>query len=206
MWSCGAFQRQEHLGHGTFGGGSSQDQLFFSRAGQSGRERGVPIPARGCGCPGRPISRPLGTSCSRDSRGSWRKDYARRGQSSASLCWSKAEIPEPRPSAPIELGRELRRLHALPIPSPLELPCVEPLARVADRIAGAVGLPDHDQQRLRDIAAEMDRGLAHARVDLSTGPVHGDGHVDNLVRGSDGRLRWVDLENAPSGSRNGILC
>lgn len=109
------------------------------------------------------------------------------------------EIPNPRPSTPGELGAALRRLHLLTPPDHLNLPRVEPMARVAERIAAAVAVTVAERAMLSDFAATAAADLKAATFDLPRGTVHGDGHVDNLVRGSDGRLAFVDLEECAVG-------
>jgi aminoglycoside phosphotransferase (APT) family kinase protein len=104
------------------------------------------------------------------------------------------EVPDPRPSTPAELAGALRQLHRLSPPPELGLPVVEPLHRVRERLSCAVGLDAADRVFLQGLADELGRRWAGLVFELPAGVVHGDAHVDNLVRGSDGRLAFVDLE------------
>ncbi|WP_329431227.1 aminoglycoside phosphotransferase family protein (plasmid) [Streptosporangium sp. NBC_01495] len=109
------------------------------------------------------------------------------------------EIPGPRASTPEELGAALRRFHALSPSAELGLPRIDPLARVEERIAAARALSTAERDALIGYAAVVGQEFAHAVFDLEMSMVHGDGHVDNLVRGSNGRLAFVDLEECAYG-------
>lgn len=104
------------------------------------------------------------------------------------------EIKSPQPSSPRELGEALRRLHRLTPPDTFALPRVKPLVRVRDRLAAAPTLSSHDREFLTGLAEQLKARFSKSVFDLPLGVVHGDAHVDNLVRGSDGRLAFVDLE------------
>jgi aminoglycoside phosphotransferase (APT) family kinase protein len=109
------------------------------------------------------------------------------------------EITDPSPSAPHELGRALRQLHACPVPAHLDLASVAPLAGVRERIAGAELLTDDDRGFLNRLVGSLDVAFTPAEPGSPTVVVHGDAHVDNLIRGTDGRLAWVDLEGVALG-------
>lgn len=109
------------------------------------------------------------------------------------------EIAQPAPSTPQELGHALRQLHARPVPVHLDLAPVDPLAGVKDRVWGAVLLADDDRSFLHHLADTLEEAFVDAAPELPGAVVHGDAHVDNLIRGADGRLAWVDLEGMAIG-------
>lgn len=104
------------------------------------------------------------------------------------------EIVSPEPSSPRALGEALWQLHRMVPPDELLLPQVRPLARVRDRLATAHTLSHEDREFLDDLATELEGKFAASTFELPAAVVHGDAHVDNLVRGADGRLAFVDLE------------
>ncbi len=104
------------------------------------------------------------------------------------------EIPDPEPSSVVELARWLRRLHGVPAPRELDLPPVRPFVRVEERIASVPGLADRDREFLAGMLRDLRRAWPTVTFELPAGVVHGDAHTDNLVRGADGRLAFLDLE------------
>jgi aminoglycoside phosphotransferase (APT) family kinase protein len=109
------------------------------------------------------------------------------------------EIAGPRPSTPKELGTALKVLHRLRPPESLGLSQVAPLDKVRERIAAARALGAEERDFPYGLADRATEDVADVCFDLPAGTVHGDGHVDNLVRGADGRLAFVDLEECAEG-------
>ena len=108
------------------------------------------------------------------------------------------EIPASSPCSPQELGESLRLLHRLPIPDQLLTP-VRPLGRVHERITAAPLLTREEKEFLTRLADELDKAFTAAVFELPIAAVHGDAHVDNLIRSQNGRLAWVDLESMAIG-------
>jgi Ser/Thr protein kinase RdoA (MazF antagonist) len=110
-----------------------------------------------------------------------------------------AEIPGPlqRPTF-AELGTVLRQLHT--VHANLDLPPLDPWARTPERVEHA---PVSASQRrvLADVLAEVQDAWPTARFELAAGAIHGDAHLGNLVRGTDGAVVLVDFDSACIGPR-----
>ncbi|MGW0195908.1 phosphotransferase enzyme family protein [Nonomuraea sp. NPDC003201] len=100
----------------------------------------------------------------------------------------------------------LRQLHDVPKPVDLVLPLFDPLARVEDRLDNASSVGDEDleflRQRVKDLYVEYNT-LDFA---LPAGHIHGDGHKNNLLRRTDGRVILLDFEAFAWGPREWDLC
>ncbi|HEX8103810.1 MAG TPA: aminoglycoside phosphotransferase family protein [Solirubrobacteraceae bacterium] len=100
--------------------------------------------------------------------------------------------PEPPPD---ELGHALRELHRALARVPVE---VEPLAAVADELAGLIdGVNDPRAAGWRaELAAVAPRAL---EVRRDAQPIHGDASLSNLLATTDGRRLWADFEDVRCG-------
>jgi aminoglycoside phosphotransferase (APT) family kinase protein len=94
-----------------------------------------------------------------------------------------------------DLGRLLHDLHDLPVPPDLELPPFDPFGRVAKRIAQATDVGTDVQEFFRRRETELRQRAAATVFPTRPGPVHGDAHVQNLMRRGDGQVVLIDLEN-----------
>lgn len=94
-----------------------------------------------------------------------------------------------------DLGRLLRDLHELPVPNDPELPPFDPFGRVAERIEKAAAIGRDVQEFLRDREAELRQRAGSLVFSTLAGPVHGDAHVQNLMRRGNGQVVLIDLEN-----------
>lgn len=79
-----------------------------------------------------------------------------------------------------DLGRLLRRIHALPTPD-FPLPPWHPLDDVRRRIDEATDLDDADRKSLMRCCEEVDARLRELRFVLPPSLVHGDAHLGNLI-------------------------
>jgi len=108
-------------------------------------------------------------------------------------------LPDAGPADLTTLARCLRQLHAVSLPTRPLLGPVRPFARFDDRLASASTLSVDDRSflvKLRDrLAEQWDR----ARFHLPECVVHGDAHMDNLLKTTEGRLAFVDLEGVAIG-------
>lgn len=113
------------------------------------------------------------------------------------------EIPGPMSRATVpEMGATLRALHRLVLPDTVDLPDLSAFARIEDRIESAP-ITAEAQGRLRAVLAKLQDAWPGTATmfDLPSGPIHGDAHTGNLLRGSDGRLVLIDLETCCLGPR-----
>jgi aminoglycoside phosphotransferase (APT) family kinase protein len=100
-----------------------------------------------------------------------------------------------------DLGRLLHDLHELPVPNDLELPPFDPFGRVAERIEMATAIGRDTQEFLRARQAELRQRVGFLAFSTPAGPVHGDAHVQNLMRHGNGQVVLIDLENFAIGRR-----
>ncbi|MDQ1248110.1 MAG: hypothetical protein QG597_2482 [Actinomycetota bacterium] len=114
--------------------------------------------------------------------------------------WELIETTGPEPTYD-DLGRLLRRVHELPKPTEFELPPQRPLDRTRDRIEAAVGLSDGDREFLLGREADLRGRLAGLVFPTRPSPVHGDAHIENLMRERDGGIRLIDFEGFAFGQR-----
>lgn len=93
-----------------------------------------------------------------------------------------------------DLGRLLRALHDLPAPRGIKFPRYDPLAATGQRIEAAAWLAEEDREflyRRRDELVQRCRDLA---LPSPVVPIHGDAHVQNLLRRRSGEVVVIDLE------------
>jgi len=103
------------------------------------------------------------------------------------------ELPAHVFGSPVEVGRTLRRLHDLPVPTDLALPRLNPLVRLAERIAEARLLSDADRGWLRARLDELIAAWSSLPAGLPWCAVHGDAWGGNIVR-TDVGVVVLDLE------------
>jgi aminoglycoside phosphotransferase (APT) family kinase protein len=100
-----------------------------------------------------------------------------------------------------ELGELLKALHALPTPSNIDLPALDPFDRLRWRIDRVAVLSARDRAFLSSRHADL--AAAYTRLDyvLPEGVVHGDASVGNVLRGRDGVAVLADLDGFAYGAR-----
>lgn len=83
-----------------------------------------------------------------------------------------------------DLGRLLRRVHAVPPPDGL---CGwDPLADVRARVADAEEIESRDRRFLLRRCAEVEAALGELTFSLPRGLIHGDAHPGNVINGPEG--------------------
>jgi hypothetical protein len=83
-----------------------------------------------------------------------------------------------------DLGRLLRRVHAVPPPEGLAE--WAPLDDVQARVADAEEIGPRDRRFLLRRCAEVEAALGELRFPLPRGLIHGDAHPGNVINGPDG--------------------
>ncbi|GAA3766548.1 phosphotransferase enzyme family protein [Salinactinospora qingdaonensis] len=111
------------------------------------------------------------------------------------------EIPNASIASTRDLGNLLRHLHALAAPTEVELPRLEPLAGVEKYLQQAQGVEPADRAFLIRRLGELRQAFTELDFALTPGPVHGDAHRKNVLRGGDGRVVMLDLERVSTGPR-----
>ena len=100
-----------------------------------------------------------------------------------------------------ELGELLKALHALPTPSDIDLPTLDPFDRLRWRIDHATVLDAEDRAFLTSRHAELMSAYSKLDYVLAEGAIHGDASVGNVLRGRDGTVVLADLDGFASGVR-----
>ncbi|MFF4190988.1 phosphotransferase family protein [Nonomuraea sp. NPDC001831] len=104
-------------------------------------------------------------------------------------------IPDSGSSATLDdLASVLRELHGLAVPADLELPAMDILSRVSERINAASVLTDEDRDFLLTRRRELQSAYDELAFPLTPCAVHGDAHNENLIRTVDGRVLLIDFE------------
>ncbi|MEV3978211.1 phosphotransferase family protein [Nonomuraea sp. NPDC049655] len=104
-------------------------------------------------------------------------------------------IPDSGSSATLDdLAGVLRELHGLAVPADLELPAMDILSRVSERINAASVLTDEDRDFLLTRRRELQSAYDELAFPLTPCAVHGDAHNENLIRTVDGRVLLIDFE------------
>lgn len=106
---------------------------------------------------------------------------------------------EGAPPTPEDLGRLLRRLHAI-VEAPPGLPQWDQVASVRARLAAATTLADDEYAFLDEQINEVAEQLQGVEPMLPRGPLHGDAHTGNLIPGPDGPV-LCDFDSAAAGPR-----
>jgi hypothetical protein len=97
-----------------------------------------------------------------------------------------------RPTAE-DLGRLLRRVHALPAPEGIGH--WDPLADVRARVADAEEIEPRDRKFLLRRCADVEAALSELEFPLRRGLIHGDAHPGNLIGGPGGPV-LCDFDSA----------
>lgn len=103
------------------------------------------------------------------------------------------------PATPEDLGRLLRRLHAID-DTPPGLPEWNQVASVRARLAAATTLTGDEHAFLKDQADEVEVQLKNLQPVLPPGPLHGDAHTGNLIPSPAGPV-LCDFDSAATGPR-----
>jgi aminoglycoside phosphotransferase (APT) family kinase protein len=106
--------------------------------------------------------------------------------------WVRVEQTSRRATAG-DLGRLLRRVHALPTPEGIGR--WAPLADVRARIADAEEIEPRDRRFLLRRCAEVGAALDELEFPLAPGLIHGDAHPGNLIAGPQGPV-LCDFDSA----------
>lgn len=110
-----------------------------------------------------------------------------------------APIPAHRHATPAELGAVLRGLHELPAPTKFDLPRLDVVAHIAQRIASAETLSIDDRDWLRDRLAQTAANLAATDLHQARHVVHGDAWQGNLIVPDGGLPILLDFDNVSIG-------
>jgi len=97
--------------------------------------------------------------------------------------WLRVE-PVARRATAEDLGRLLRRVHAVPAPDGVGQ--WAPLADVRARVADAEELDSSDRRFLLRRSAEVEAAIDELEFPLERGLIHGDAHPGNVIVGEDG--------------------
>ncbi|TDQ54411.1 phosphotransferase enzyme family protein [Actinorugispora endophytica] len=116
----------------------------------------------------------------------------------AATLWEEVPATGPAPTG-ADLGRILRRFHALPEPG-FELPRWDPFTRIRTRIDDARGIGPDDREWLLERCAETETAVRALDYRLEPGPIHGDPFPGNLVPGPDGPV-LCDFDGVSHGPR-----
>lgn len=123
------------------------------------------------------------------------------------VTWWELIDEDPQPPRFAELALLLRRLHDLPAPAAFALPPFTPMPRVLGRLDRATGLVWKDDVAfLRALHGRLLERFDRLTFELPPGPIHGDAHVRNLMRGRDGTVRLIDFEAFSWGPREWDAC
>ncbi|MGA5276114.1 phosphotransferase enzyme family protein [Streptomyces cellulosae] len=98
-----------------------------------------------------------------------------------------------------EMGVLLRRLHELEPPS-FPLPRLQPFEKVASRLEQA-SIPAGTRSFLRSMARDLEAEYGLLDFSLSSGHLHGDFNVGNVLRDAVGHPRVIDLDGFSTGPR-----
>lgn len=113
--------------------------------------------------------------------------------------WEQADIcPAPEPVTGAELGRLLRRLHALR--PPFVLPLFRPLDRLIAAVRASSWLRESDRRWIDARVVELQHSLDTVEFRLGTGLVHGDAQLGNVISARTGLL-VADWDNAATAPR-----
>jgi aminoglycoside phosphotransferase (APT) family kinase protein len=108
----------------------------------------------------------------------------------------------PRHGSTGDLGRLLRRFHALDLPATLRPAVLDPVGRITRQLASASRLSDVDRNFLATRLADLAAGYADRPPLLPTGHLHGDATVANVVLDPAGRPTLIDLDLLRTGPRD----
>jgi aminoglycoside phosphotransferase (APT) family kinase protein len=100
-----------------------------------------------------------------------------------------------------QLAELLVKLHELDPPSGLSLPETSQFATAEARIASSTWITGKDRELLTDGLTDLRQRFAGLDWQLTTGVVHGDASVGNVLRGHEGRPVFIDLDTVSIGHR-----
>lgn len=104
-----------------------------------------------------------------------------------------------RHAKPAELGAVLRKLHDLPAPATIDLPNLDMVGYLAERIDSASGIPIADRNWLQDRLACLSAEVATTEVLQSRQLIHGDAWQGNLVVPDGGSPILLDFDHVSIG-------
>jgi Ser/Thr protein kinase RdoA (MazF antagonist) len=104
-----------------------------------------------------------------------------------------------RHATPAELGAVLRKLHDLPAPTTIDLPNLDMVGHVAERIESASGISTTDRVWLQERLASLGTDLATTEVPQTRRVIHGDAWQGNLVVPDSGSPILLDFDNVSIG-------
>ncbi|MEU0312967.1 phosphotransferase [Nocardioides sp. NPDC006273] len=104
-----------------------------------------------------------------------------------------------RHATPAELGAVLHKLHDLPAPTTIDLPNLDMVGHVAERIESASGISTTDRDWLQDRLTSLGTDLAATEIPQSRHVVHGDAWQGNLVVPDSGSPILLDFDNVSVG-------
>jgi len=110
-------------------------------------------------------------------------------------------LPSHRPATPDELGVVLRRLHATPTRPGLDLPALDPLESVRDRLASIASLDKSSHRWLVDQTSDLQNRYLEISSSIPTATVHGDAWQGNVAVTEDGEAILLDFEETARGPR-----
>ena len=104
-----------------------------------------------------------------------------------------------RHATPAELAAVLRTLHNLPAPATIDLPNLDMVGYVSERIESASGISIADRNWLQDRLACLSAELATTEVFQCERVIHGDAWQGNLVVPPDGPPILLDFDHVSVG-------
>lgn len=104
-----------------------------------------------------------------------------------------------RHATPAELGAVLRNLHDLPAPPTIDLPNLDMVGHVTNRIESASGISTTDRAWLQDRLSSLGMDLANTEVPQTRQVIHGDAWQGNLVVPDNGSPILLDFDNVSIG-------
>lgn len=93
-----------------------------------------------------------------------------------------------------DLGRVLRKLHSLPVPSDLQLPVFDIFGRASKRIASATELANDEREFLGRRLTELRTAYSRLSFPLRSCAIHADAHQSNLIKAPSGEVFLIDFE------------
>jgi aminoglycoside phosphotransferase (APT) family kinase protein len=102
---------------------------------------------------------------------------------------------------PADVALLIKRLHALDAPAGLDLPQLDPFARVMPRLDSATGLDEADRTYLVERLPELQKAYAEIDFVLPSGAIHGDASVGNVILDPSGQPILLDLDGFATGPR-----